>query len=450
MTQQRKALRDKYKQLKQLKGAPICPVCRSELSPEQHQHVLEDYEQDGAAYNAQILAHEAEQQGLLQEQAVLRQDLTRIQSEVQRLRTLCRGEGRLEAEVAELERSTQTGVQASQEVALLSTMLATGDFAHDARAARHRLEVEIAALGYNPDTHRQVQREVATLAPAEGRLAVLERAREARQTAALEVQKCEINLAAAQEERVRISSDCGPLEAATVELPSLVTTAGMERERLQQLRTAESSLHQQLGSLRRQIDEGQARIGERDSAVAARIIAEQQVWAHRELALIFGKRGVQAMLIENALPELEEDTNELLARMTDNSTHVQFATQRQGTGGKTIETLEIKIADNIGTRTYEMFSGGEAFRINFAIRIALSRLLARRAGADLSFLLIDEGFGTQDAQGRDRLVEAITTIAGDFEKILVITHIDELKELFDVHIEVSKGPAGSHITISAA
>jgi exonuclease SbcC len=97
-----------------------------------------------------------------------------------------------------------------------------------------------------------------------------------------------------------------------------------------------------------------------------------------------------------------------------------------------------------------MFSGGEAFRINFAIRIALSRLLARRAGADLSFLLIDEGFGTQDAQGRDRLVEAITAIADDFEKILVVTHIDELKELFDVHIEVSKGPSGSQITISAA
>jgi exonuclease SbcC len=281
-------------------------------------------------------------------------------------------------------------------------------------------------------------------------VAELERAREARQAATLEVQKCEINLAATLAERTRVATECGPLEAATAELSALLAAAGAERDKLQQLRAAESDLHQQLGSLRRQIDEGRARIGERDSAVAARTIAEQQVWAHRELGLIFGKRGVQAMLIENALPELEEDANELLARMTDNSTQVQFATQRQGAGGKAIETLEIKIADNMGTRTYEMFSGGEAFRINFAIRIALSRLLARRAGADLSFLLIDEGFGTQDAQGRDRLVEAITAIADDFEKILVVTHIDELKELFDVHIEVSKGPSGSQITISAA
>jgi exonuclease SbcC len=97
-----------------------------------------------------------------------------------------------------------------------------------------------------------------------------------------------------------------------------------------------------------------------------------------------------------------------------------------------------------------MFSGGEAFRINLAIRIALSRLLARRAGADLRFLLIDEGFGSQDAQGRDRLVEAIAAIADDFEKILVVTHIDELKERFDVQIEVTKGEGGSRVQVVTA
>ena len=39
------------------------------------------------------------------------------------------------------------------------------------------------------------------------------------------------------------------------------------------------------------------------------------------------------------------------------------------------ETLDILITDPYGTREYEMFSGGEAFRINFSIRLALSRLL---------------------------------------------------------------------------
>ncbi|MBO7466834.1 MAG: hypothetical protein J6T94_04020, partial [Bacteroidaceae bacterium] len=57
--------------------------------------------------------------------------------------------------------------------------------------------------------------------------------------------------------------------------------------------------------------------------------------------------------------------------------------------GEVKETLEILITDPYGTREYEMFSGGEAFRINFSIRLALSRLLAQRAGSRLQTLVID-------------------------------------------------------------
>ena len=110
---------------------------------------------------------------------------------------------------------------------------------------------------------------------------------------------------------------------------------------------------------------------------------------------------------------------------------------------KQSEELDIKIADEVGTRSYETFSGGEAFRINFALRIALSKLLARRSGAPLPILFIDEGFGSQDAIGQDRLREAIQSIQSDFEKIIVITHIEQIKESFPNRIEVTKTPNGS-------
>ncbi len=80
------------------------------------------------------------------------------------------------------------------------------------------------------------------------------------------------------------------------------------------------------------------------------------------------------------------------------------------------------------------------FRVDFAIRIAISKLLARRAGTRLRTLVIDEGFGTQDAEGLDNMVEAIQTITDDFEKILVITHVEPLKQVFPVRIEVTKHP----------
>jgi len=90
-----------------------------------------------------------------------------------------------------------------------------------------------------------------------------------------------------------------------------------------------------------------------------------------------------------------------------------------------------------------MFSGGEAFRINLSLRIALSKLLARRAGAPLPTLIVDEGFGTQDAAGRERLLEAINAVSRDFECLIVITHIDELRDQFDRQIRVEKRPEGS-------
>jgi exonuclease SbcC len=166
-----------------------------------------------------------------------------------------------------------------------------------------------------------------------------------------------------------------------------------------------------------------------------------------ELRTAFGKNGVPAMIIENVLPELEFTANQLLARMTNGRMNVRFETQRLTQKGDTAETLEIRIADEVGERSYEMYSGGEAFRVNFAIRIALSKLLARRANAKLQTLFVDEGFGTQDAQGLEALIEAITSISDDFERIFVITHIDALKDAFPARIEVVKTPAGSKARI---
>jgi exonuclease SbcC len=85
--------------------------------------------------------------------------------------------------------------------------------------------------------------------------------------------------------------------------------------------------------------------------------------------------------------------------------------------------------------------------VNFGIRVALSQLLARRAGTQLQTLIMDEGFGVLDAAGRERLVEAIHAAQDDFQRILVVTHIDELKDLFPARIEITKGPEGSEIVV---
>jgi exonuclease SbcC len=231
-------------------------------------------------------------------------------------------------------------------------------------------------------------------------------------------------------------------------LPKLEKELGDAEREHRDLRDRERRLRENLGKLQ----ESLLRCAELETekikkSKGLRTLAEEKS-IYEELALAFGKKGAQALIIEKALPEIEDEANRLLGRMTDNRMSLKIESQRDTRKGDTIETLDIRIADDLGTRDYEMFSGGESFRVNFALRIALSKLLARRAGAPLPTLIIDEGFGTQDSTGREKLVEAINSIQDDFQKILVITHLEELKDAFPVRIDVSKTEEGSTFSLN--
>ncbi len=62
-------------------------------------------------------------------------------------------------------------------------------------------------------------------------------------------------------------------------------------------------------------------------------------------------------------------------------------------------------------------------------------------------LVIDEGFGSQDAEGRQRLIEVINLVRADFARILVITHLEQLKDAFPARIEVEKTLRGSQVKV---
>ncbi len=177
------------------------------------------------------------------------------------------------------------------------------------------------------------------------------------------------------------------------------------------------------------------------------IICSQTIDDYQAIANATGKDGIQALLIEDAIPEIEQETNDLLSKLTDNQTHLFIESLRDLKKGGTKETLDIKISDSAGIRPYELFSGGEAFRIDFALRIAISKLLARRAGTSLKTLIIDEGFGSQDEEGLSHIMDALYKIQDDFTKIIIVSHLSSMKNQFPVHFVIEKGPNGSIIEI---
>src|SRR5207245_18174 len=85
---------------------------------------------------------------------------------------------------------------------------------------------------------------------------------------------------------------------------------------------------------------------------------EDEEAAYNELAAAFGRKGIQALIIESAVPEIEDEANRLLGRLTDNRMSVTLETQVALKSRDVMqETLEIKIGDELGTRPYETFSG---------------------------------------------------------------------------------------------
>jgi exonuclease SbcC len=241
--------------------------------------------------------------------------------------------------------------------------------------------------------------------------------------------------------------------ATTAVLPSLQRGLTDSAARLRAAEESARAAEREIGQFTSQLARCASQKVERAKREDERKQAARDKDLYKELVGAFGKKGVQALIIENALPEIETQANDLLGKMTAGAMQLRLLTTREAksksaSGSGTIETLDIIISDDMGTRPYEMYSGGEAFRINFALRVALSRMLARRAGAPLQTLILDEGFGTQDPRGREAIVDALHAIADEFALILVITHIEELKESFPTRIEVVKGPNGSSFSVA--
>jgi len=310
--------------------------------------------------------------------------------------------------------------------------------------------VELAALGYEAAAHDYARRAEFEGRSAEADFRALESARAALEPLDDEIANLQSQINALQSEfrdrQSEYDSAASALSAGEAQAPDV----GSAERQMFDLQEQENRMNQEIGAARQKVtvlDGLRARKVELESQ---REELGLQIGRHKALERALGKDGVPALLIEQALPQIEAKANELLDRLSEGVMSVRFVTQaafKDKNREDLKETLDIQISDGVGGRDYEMFSGGEAFRINFALRLALSEVLAQRKGARLQTLVIDEGFGSQDAQGRQRLIEAINLVRSDFAKILVITHLDELKDVFPTRIEVEKTERGSVLSV---
>jgi len=312
------------------------------------------------------------------------------------------------------------------------------------------IEGELESLAYDPDQRRRLKEKLDAVAKwtrlrpeldqAEETLRELdeqeERLRQARGTKAQDLRELTRRLEELEDIGSRLRVARGRLEDAEAELKRVQADLSTAQRELGQVEGQLSSLEA--------LEERRAKF-ESDLRVAEREVHLYQTLARR----VFSRNGVPALILENAIPQIEADANDLLGRMTGGRLNLALVTQRETKAGTLSETLDIIITDELGERPYDMWSGAERWEVDISLRLAISRLLARRAGFPFETLIIDEGLGALDERTRARFGEAIEAIARDFSVLIMISHLSEITDFFPQRIEVRKRPEGSEVRVAA-
>ncbi len=443
-------LKERLEALKSASGV-TCPLCGQELSEAHRTKTLHQLEAEGKE-KAGLFRSNKE----LIDQAVASQK--QLDASLAALTTAETDRVKRSSALAQLTERLETLQKAaadwqskgSKRLRELQKTIETEKFALEHRKELAKLDKHLAGLGYDAGAH-----DAARQAELEGRSAdeeyrKLESARAALAPLESDIASLKSDIASRETEIARQDAEYQSVKSALALSEQSAPDLDEAERNFLAMSEQENILNQEVGAARQKVNV-LAELRERKSACEAdRESLALKISQYKALERAFGKDGVPALLIEQALPEIESRANELLDRLSEGRMSVRFVTQAEYKDKKREdlrETLDIQISDGAGLRDYEMYSGGEAFRVDFAIRLALSEVLAQRKGARLQTLVIDEGFGSQDVQGRQRLIEAINLVKHDFAKILVITHLDELKDAFPNRIEVEKTPQGSEIKV---
>ncbi len=450
LLQEMKELEKRIGDLESSDGAD-CPLCGQLMPAEEREALIKELKVQGKERgdryreNKKLLeASDQKVKGLKKRIADLGQSEKALRAQTQELDRLSLDLSQMKSKQDKWDKEDGLRLKEIQE------QLANHDFAQEAHKTLQIIDKELKSIGYDPEEHDRIRQSVEAGEDLQVQLQEIEKARAA--LVPLERDIADIT-DAIESERNQLDALAKEQKNCSQELDEMNKDApdlSKAEKDLLELKEKENVLQRQVGAAQQKVsilESQKNRLAELDTKLGA---SRDKVRLHKQLEEAFGKNGVPALLIEQALPVIELKANEILDRLSGGGMSIRFITQREYADKKRTdlkETLDIQIQDRAGVRDYEMFSGGESFRINFAIRLALSHVLAQRAGARLQTLVIDEGFGSQDEIGRQRLTEAITLVQDDYKLILVITHINALKDIFSSQLVVEKTPAGSVVSL---
>ena len=441
--------KERISKLSETEGAN-CPLCGQPLTKADRIRLIDELQEEVSANRITYQNNQMKMKDVISRVEELEIHLSETRSLENDRLSISSKLAKLEEKLELINKSNQEWESQKSVYQDIQEKLNNESFMPDEREELELISSQMEEIGYDPQTHRELSEQVSEISNVQQEFTALSIAEGSIKPIEDEIRNLDKQLASMdkeiEEQDLTYKDAMKNLEDAERDKPDVEIL----QSELADLQSQEIQLNREIGAAKQRVAVLDDQRNRKSKLEKARENAAKNIERLKTLERAFGKEGVPALLIEQALPEIEAKANEVLEKLSDGTMSLRFLTQAAYKDKKRSdlkETLDIEIMDGYGTRDYEMFSGGEAFRVNFAIRLALSNVLSHRKGARLQTLIIDEGFGSQDNLGRQRLIEAINSIKGDFAKILIITHLEALKDTFPSQIQVSKGDNGSQIQI---
>jgi len=160
---------------------------------------------------------------------------------------------------------------------------------------------------------------------------------------------------------------------------------------------------------------------------------EQALYDYELYLSAMSRDGIQYQLISQSINDIEDEVNRVLENM-----RAKFSVDLR-MGGKNIKAY---INNGVTSWNLELASGMEKFMSNLAIRLALIKISSLPKP---SFFVMDEGLGVLDGENLMNMEGVFDFMKTQFDFILIISHIDLVKDYMDITIPIIKKNGFSHI-----
>jgi DNA repair exonuclease SbcCD ATPase subunit len=176
-----------------------------------------------------------------------------------------------------------------------------------------------------------------------------------------------------------------------------------------------------LDSLKRLADQRRSR--EELEAKVQTVARQRKLW--ERLVKLLGRGGLQARLMDEALKGITHYANQTLSRISNGQLEVKLTWHERGAREEiAIEATDLASADE--ALDVAFISGGQKFRTAVALAAGIGQYAGGAAGLDS--LIIDEGFGSLDQQGREQMIDQLREVAQVMEKVIVVSHQEDFQD----------------------